>query len=47
MARYGRAVHADDADELDRLSSDFEAIGDRLTAADCSGQAAAAGWLAM
>lgn len=41
-ARYGRAVCTDDADELDRLSIDFEAMGDRLTAADTSGQAAAA-----
>lgn len=41
-ARYARAVCTDNADELDVLSTAFEAMGDRLAAADCSGHAAAA-----
>lgn len=39
-ARYAAALRADDADELDRVTLDFEAIGDLLAAADAAGQAA-------
>ena len=41
-ARYAAAVHADDAVELDAVSSEFEAMGDLLAAADAAGQAATA-----
>lgn len=40
-ARYARAVSADDAVELDQVSAQFEAMGDRLAAADAAAQAAA------
>lgn len=40
-ARYGDALQRDDAAELEAVSLDFEAMGDRLTAADAAGQAAA------
>jgi DNA-binding CsgD family transcriptional regulator len=39
-ARYASAVNADDADELEQVSVDFEAMGDLLAAADATGQAA-------
>ncbi|OBI92979.1 helix-turn-helix transcriptional regulator [Mycobacterium asiaticum] len=39
-ARYAAALSADDADELDVVSTEFELIGDRLAAADVAGQAA-------
>jgi DNA-binding CsgD family transcriptional regulator len=39
-ARYAAALAADDADELDRVSTEFEAMGDLLAAADVAGQAA-------
>lgn len=38
--RYAAAVRADDADALGRVSFEFEAMGDRLAAADAAGQAA-------
>lgn len=41
-ARYAAAVHADDAVELDSVSTEFEAMGDLLAAADAAGQAATA-----
>ena len=40
-ARYAGALRDDDACELSAVSADFEAMGDRLTAADAAGQAAA------
>lgn len=39
-ARYARALDADDADQLERLSTDFEEIGDLLAAADAAAHAA-------
>ncbi|WP_324291088.1 helix-turn-helix transcriptional regulator [Mycobacterium sp. Aquia_213] len=39
-ARYAAALQADDAGELDRVSTEFEAMGDLLTGADAAGQAA-------
>ncbi|WP_156690444.1 helix-turn-helix transcriptional regulator [Mycobacterium sp. Marseille-P9652] len=39
-ARYAAALSADNAGELDRASTDFEAMGDLLAAADAAGQAA-------
>src|SRR5262249_43077764 len=39
-ARYAAALAADDADELDRVSTEFEAMGDLLAGADAAGQAA-------
>lgn len=42
-ARYAGALRDDDAYELSAVSADFEAMGDRLTAADAAGQAAACG----
>lgn len=39
-ARYAAAWSTDDANELDRVSVEFEEMGDRLTAADAAGQAA-------
>lgn len=39
-ARYAAAAQADDAAELDRVSAEFEAMGDLLAAADAAGQAA-------
>jgi DNA-binding CsgD family transcriptional regulator len=39
-ARYATALSADDAVELDQVSAEFEAMGDRLAAADAAGQAA-------
>lgn len=40
--RYAEALDADDAVELERLSVEFEAMGDRLAAADVAAHAAAA-----
>lgn len=40
-ARYADAVQRDDATALERVSLDFEGMGDRLAAADAAGQAAA------
>ena len=39
--RYARALAADDGAALDRVSTEFEAIGDVLAAADSAGHAAA------
>jgi DNA-binding NarL/FixJ family response regulator len=39
-ARYASALSADDADDLDQVSVDFEAMGELLAAADAAGQAA-------
>jgi DNA-binding CsgD family transcriptional regulator len=39
-ARYATAVGHDAADDLERVSEDFEAMGDLLAAADAAGQAA-------
>lgn len=39
-ARYAAALSADDAGQLDRASTEFEAMGDVLAAADAAGQAA-------
>ncbi len=39
-ADYARAVSLDDADQLSRASTDFEALGDVLAAADAAAQAA-------
>lgn len=41
-ARYAAALSSDDAAGLDSASRDFESMGDRLAAADASGQAATA-----
>ena len=40
--RYARALESDDAAELERVSTDFEAFGDLLAAMDASAHAAAA-----
>ncbi|WP_096283946.1 helix-turn-helix transcriptional regulator [Mycobacterium ahvazicum] len=40
--RYATALAADDASGLDRVSTDFEAMGDLLAGADAAGQAATA-----
>ena len=40
--RYAAALGSDDAGGLEAVSVDFEAMGDRLAAADAAGQAAAA-----
>ncbi|MBB5168165.1 LuxR family transcriptional regulator [Mycobacterium sp. AZCC_0083] len=40
VVRYAHALQADDADELERVSADFEHIGDALAAADAVAQAA-------
>jgi DNA-binding NarL/FixJ family response regulator len=45
-ARYARAVATDDAAALDAVSRDFEAMGDKLAAADAAGQASASHRLA-
>lgn len=39
-ARYAAALSADDAGELDQVSTEFEVMGDLLAAADAAGQAA-------
>ncbi len=39
-ARYAAALGADDSDELERASTEFEDMGDLLAAADAAGQAA-------
>jgi DNA-binding CsgD family transcriptional regulator len=39
-ARYACALNTDDADQLDHVSTDFEAMGDLLCAADAAAQAA-------
>jgi DNA-binding NarL/FixJ family response regulator len=39
-ARYAAALSADDAGQLERASTEFEAMGDLLAAADAAGQAA-------
>jgi DNA-binding NarL/FixJ family response regulator len=41
-ARYASALECDDGAELDRVSIDFEVMGDVLAAADAAGQAATA-----
>lgn len=41
-ARYAHALRSADAEMLDRLSTEFETMDDRLAAADAAGQAAAA-----
>lgn len=41
-ARYARALESQDAESLERVSADFERMGDMLSAADASGQAAVA-----
>ncbi len=41
-ARYAAALGGDDADELYSVSSDFELMGDVLTAADAAGHASSA-----
>jgi DNA-binding CsgD family transcriptional regulator len=39
-ARYARALDADDANQIEHVSTDFEAMGDLLCAADAAAQAA-------